>query len=157
MRFDEARCDAHVGRAPFAVQPHRDVRAEPAAPGDGVAGAGVVVDDPDGVDDGIAEHGPQLGVGVRPVGAGGDEHHDVVEIDDAVELVEQGGDHQVPRLRAGDVAGRDRHGLPALHPLAQRWSGHRRAQRGAKPGAGIGRGGLRCRRHDVGVVGQVDG
>ena len=57
--------------------------------------ARVVVLDADGVDDLVAEHRPQLGVGVAAVGAGGDQDHDVLEPHDALELGEDRGDHDL--------------------------------------------------------------
>src|SRR3954470_10448859 len=39
------------------------------------------------------------GLGVGPVGAGGDQDDDVREVDDAVELLEHRWDHQLPGLR----------------------------------------------------------
>ena len=54
------------------------------------------------------------------MGAGGDEHDDVVGPDDGLQLVEQRRDHQVPRLRPGAVAHGDGDGLPGSDALAQR-------------------------------------
>ncbi len=46
------------------------------------------------------------------MGAGGDEHDDIVGTDDPVELFHDGLQHQLARLRPGDVAHRDRDRLP---------------------------------------------
>ncbi len=75
------------------------------------------------------------GLGVAAVGAGGDQDHDVVQVDHPVELGQDGRDHQVPGLRPGEVARGDRHRLPAPHAVPQR-AGRRRglAERAAQFG-----------------------
>ena len=130
VRSDEPGGDPDIGPGPRAVQPHRDAVAVGAHPGELGAVAGVVVDDRYRVHDLVAEHLPQLGVGVAAMGARSDEYHQVLRAGYAVEFGEDGGDHQLPRLRTGTVAGRDGHGLPGAHPLTQRQAGDRMAQRG---------------------------
>jgi hypothetical protein len=60
-----------------------------------------------------------------------DENDHVVERDKAVELLEDGGDHQVAGLRARAVAHRDRHAAPPGE-LAQPRAGGRRLERVAQ-------------------------
>ena len=133
------------------------VVAEPADPRQRGVVAGVVVDDPDRVDDLVAEHRAQLRRRVAAVGAGRDEEHDVVEGDDAVELVEDRGDHDVARLRARDVTDADRDRLAAPDELAQRPAGERVAQRAHDLGGRVRRR-LLVRRDDHGraVVRKLD-
>ena len=121
---------------PHAVDPHRHAVAVLAEEGQRGLVARVVVDDPHALDDVVAEHRPDLLVGVAAVRAGGDEDHDVVVAD--AQLVEDGGDHLVARLGAGAVAHRDRD----LHARAAR----ARAAAGRRPGAGARRAGPRPRR-----------
>ena len=111
-------------------------------PGQLVLIASVVIDDPDRVDDLVAEHLAELGVTVATMGAGGHEHHHVVEVHHAIELGQDGRDHQVPRLWPGAVTGRDRHGLATLNALAQRWSSHGFTHRAAQDRGRIGGGGV---------------
>src|SRR5262249_44222461 len=91
--------------------------------------ASVVVDDPDALVDVVADHRPQLGLGVATVGTGGDEGDDVVLGDETVELVQDRGQHEVPGLRARAVADRDRHRAAAADDVTQRWSGDRLPKR----------------------------
>ena len=91
------------------------------------------------------------------MGAGGDEHHDVARVDDALELVEHRGDHHVPRLRASAVAHRDRDRLPGPDALAERWPDGRPPQRTEHRGALVGHGvHLPRRDHDGAIGGHVD-
>ena len=92
--------------------------------------ASVVVHDPHALEHVGAEHRLELGRGVAPMGAGGNEHHDVVGVHDALELVEHGRDHQMPRLRSGAVAHRDRNRLAGTHAFTERSAHRRAAQRG---------------------------
>ena len=140
VRLDEAGGDPHVGLDPCPVEPHRHARPVPAQPDQRPRVAGVVVDDPDRAGHGLAEHGPQLGVGVATVGAGGDQHDHVVEVDHAVQLGQHRRDHQVSGLRPGAVAGRDGHRLARPDPLAQRRTGHRGAQGGLQGRRRVGHG-----------------
>jgi len=156
VRLDEAGGQPDVGVHPLLVQPHRHAVAEGAHPAVRVARPGVVVDDPHGVDDLVAEHRPQLRLGVGPVGAGGHEHHDVVEVDQAVELLQQHRDHLLAGLGAGAVAGGDRDRLPGPESLAQRRPGDRLAQRPAQLGADVGGGRGGHRGDHLGRVGELD-
>ena len=77
-----------------------------------------MIDNTHAVDDVVPEHLPQLGVGVLAMGAGRDENDDVLEADDAVELLEQRGYDNTSRLRACAVAHRDRDCLPRPDAIA---------------------------------------
>ena len=156
VRFDEPGGDPDVRLAPLAVEPDRDVAAERAPPHHRLRRPRVVVDDAHGVDDLVAEHRPQLLGRVRPVGSGRHEDDDVVEVDDAVELLEQDRDHHVPGLRPGDVARGDRDRLTAGYPLPQRRSGDRTAQRVADRLPLVRRGRAVARGDDRAVVGNVE-
>ena len=156
VRFDEPGGDPDVRLAPFAVQPDRDVAAERAPPHHRLRRPRVVVDDAYGVDDLVAEHRPQLLRGVRPMGSGRHEDDDVVEVDDAVELLEQDRDHHLPGLRPGDVARGDRDRLTTAHPLPQWRPGDRTAQRVADRLPLVRRGRAVARRDNRAVVGNVE-
>jgi hypothetical protein len=89
-----------------------------AAPDEGVAVTGVVVDDGDGGEQLRAEHLRQLVMRVAAVGSGGDEEDDVLRWDDPLELVEDGGHDDVPRLGSRSVADADGDGLASLRDVA---------------------------------------
>jgi hypothetical protein len=91
---------------------------------------------------------------VEHVGAGGDEDHDVLGPDHAVELVEQRRDHRPARLGPGAVAHRDRHGLAGAHPVAQRRAGRGSSQRGAHCLPLVGHGVELAGGDDGGAVGR---
>ena len=158
MRLDEARGDADVGLRPLAVEPHRDVGAEAAHPGQRRLVARVVIDDANRREHLVAEHRAQLLVGVAAVRARGDQHDDVLQAHEAVELLEDGRHDDLPRLRPRAVADADRDGAAAAHDVAQRRPGDRSPQRLAHRGALVG-GRLRVQRLDDrrAVVRQVDG
>ncbi len=156
--LDEAGGDAHVGVEPQVVQPHRHVAGEPAEPAEAGVVAGVVVDHPDGGEHVTTEHVLQLGRGVAPMGAGGDEHDDAIEPDHGLQHVEQRRDHQVPRLGPGAVAHRDGDGLPGSDALVQRRADVGGPQRPGQRGPLVGHG-LELAGPDDGggSVGDVDG
>ena len=147
VRLDEAGGDADIGGDPLAVEPHRHVGAVAAHPGQRALVAGIVVDDAHGGEHLVAEHRAQLVGRVAAMGAGGDEHDDVLEPHEALELLEQGGHDDLARLRARAVADADRDRPPAAHDLAQRRAGDGTAQRLEHRGARVG-GGLRMQRLD---------
>ena len=153
VRLDEPRGDPHVGIDPRLVQRDGYVAGEPPDPAERGGVAGVVVDDPHTVEDVGTEHRLELGRGVRPMGAGGDENHDVVRIDDAVELVEQRRDHHSARLGSGAVAHRDRHGLAGAHSFAQRCAGGGVPQRRVHGPSLVGHGGELSWGDDGGAFG----
>ena len=128
VRLDEAGRDAHIRIDPLLVEPHRNVE-DLAAPAQRRVVARVVVHDAHTLDHVGAEHRDDLVGRVRTVSAGGDEHDDVVGVDDPLELVEHGRDHHVPRLRSGAVTHRDRDGLSGLHALSERCADGRAAER----------------------------
>ena len=129
VRLDEPGGDADVRVDPLAVEPHGHVH-HLAAELEAARVASVVVHDPHALEHVGAEHRLELGRGVSPMGAGGNEHHDVVGVHDALELVEHGRDHQMPRLRSGAVAHRDRNRLAGTHASTERSAHRRAAQRG---------------------------
>jgi len=150
--LDEAGGDAQVGLHPLRVEPDGDAVAVLAHPGERRAVARVVVDDADAVVDLVAEHAAQLLLGVAAVRPRRHEDRDVVEVDDAVELLEHGGDHEVARLGPGAVAHRDGDRLARLGDLAQRRAGDRLAHRGVQRRHRVG-GGLRVHGlHDRGAL-----
>ena len=108
VRLDEPRRDAHVGARPLAVQPHRDVGAEATHPRERRVVARIVVDDAHRREHLVAEHRAQLVVGVAAVRAGGDEHDDVFEAHEPVELLEDGRHDDLARLGPRAVADADR-------------------------------------------------
>jgi hypothetical protein len=124
VRFDESGGDPDVGVHPLAVQPDRHAIAVDTEPDQLSLIACVVVDDPHRVDDLVTEHLAQLSIAVAAVSTGRDQDHDISEVDHVLQFREYGRDHQVPRLRAGAIAGRDRHGLAPSNAIAQRWSGN---------------------------------
>ena len=92
------------------------------------------------------EHVLQLGLGVAPVGAGGDEHDDAIEPDHGLQHLEQRRDHHVPRLGPGAVAHGDGDASARLgraRAAAAPTSGdcRARAQRGPLVGNGLDAGG----------------
>ena len=156
VRLDEAGRDADVRVDPLAVEPHRHVHHLSAVP-EAALVAGVVVHDSHSLEHVVAEHRVELGRGVAPMGAGGNEHDDVVGVDDALELVEHRRDHQMPRLRSGAVAHRDRNRLAGAHPCTERSAHRRAAQRGEQRSALVGHC-LRLGRrdHDRALARHVD-
>jgi hypothetical protein len=158
VRLDEARGDPDVRLHPVSVEPHGHSVAVAAHPHEGRLVARVVVEHVDPVDDVVAQHRPELGLGVAAVGAGGHEDDDVVDVDDALDLLQHGRDHEVARLGPGAVADGDGHGLSRPHDLAQRRSRHRPAQRRPQDLGGIARAGNVPRLDDRRpVVRQVHG
>ena len=115
VRLDEPRGDADVGLHPLGVDPDRDAVIRPAEVGQRRVVARVVVDDPAVLDHFIAEHRPQLGVGVPAVRAGGDEDCDVLRCEDAVEL----------SSRARSISSRGWARVPSQTETASRWPGRR--------------------------------
>lgn len=91
----------------------------PAHPDERCLVARVVVDHPHAVDDVVAEHLPELGVGVAPVRSGRDQDDDVLEPDDRGQLLEERGNHDSARLWARAVADADRDRLTGVDDVAQ--------------------------------------
>ena len=94
---------------------------------DGVAR--IVVDDAHRREHLVAEHRAQLVLAVAAVRPGRDEHDDVLEPHEPLELLEQRRDDDLARLRARAVADADRDRAAPAHDLAQRRPGDRVAQR----------------------------
>ena len=90
--------------------------------------------------------------------ARGDEHDDVLQAHEALELLEDGRHHDLPRLWARAVADADRDAAGAADDLPQRRAGDRLPQRLEHLDAFIG-GRLRVQRLDDGgaVARQIDG
>ena len=133
VRLDEAGGDPHVGVDPLAVQPDRDVPAEPAQVAQAALVAGVVVDDPDPVRPARRRAWPAArrrccrgGCRWRPAARRPRRRTSPSSSSSS------GRDHHLPRLRPGAVAHRDRDRLPTPDPVAQRRPGRR--TRAAPPG-----------------------
>ena len=157
MRLDEAGRDAEVCLDPPPVQPHRHLGAERPDPGQRRFVTRIVVLDLDAADDVGTEHLEQLGAAVPAMRAGRDEHDDVLEADDPLELGKDGGYHDVARLRPRSVADADRNRLARPHEIAQRGARDRVAERRGDGAAGVSGGGEMPRRnHDRAVAGNVD-
>ncbi len=114
VRLDETGRDADVRVDPLTVEPHRNVHHLSAVAQRALV-ASVVVHDSHPLAHLSTEHRLELGGRVAPMGPGGDEHDDVVGVGDALELVEHRWDHEVPGLRSGAVAHRDRDRLARTH------------------------------------------
>jgi hypothetical protein len=117
-----------------------------------------MVDHSNARDDLVAEHLPQLLVRIAAMGAGGDEHGDVPQRDDALELLEDGRDDDAARLGSRAVTDAQRDRLARLNQLPQRRPGDWIAEGGADSSVLIGRSFLVRRRDDCRPLGrQVDG
>jgi hypothetical protein len=153
VRLDKAGRDAEVGLDPEPVQPHRHAVPVRAEPGQGGWITGVVVHHGEPGRH-AAEHPVDLLRAVAAMGARGHQHHDVLDTDDALELVQDRRDDDVPRLRPGAVAHRDRDRGARAHQLPQRCAVPRCAQCGAHGCTRVGQC-LGARRRDhVGAAGR---
>ena len=147
VRLDEAGGDLDIGIDPRTIQVHRNIGRGRADVGERGSIAAVVVDHPIAAGDVRAEHLLQLGGSVGAVRPGRDQNGDVVRRDIG-HLLEQRRQHLLPRLRAGDVADRNRDRLSPPEELPERRAAERRADRGQQRGARISDGGSEDRLDD---------
>ena len=108
VRLDEAGRDPDVGLDPAPVQPDRDVGAEAPTQTSDASSRASWLTTPTAASTSSPNIAAQLLRGVPAMGAGGDEHDDVLETDDAVELLQDRRDDDLARLGPGAVAGADR-------------------------------------------------
>ncbi len=155
MRFDEAGRDADVGLGPVSVQPDGHAARRRAGKGQLRRVSGVVIDDPVARHDVGPEHPRQLVGRTGTVGARGDQNRDVL----GARLPERGEDgfeHHPARLRACDVADRDRDLVTGRDERGQRRPGRRTLERACEGGGGVAERVGMTRRHDDGaIVGDV--
>ena len=155
VRLDEPGRDPDVGVHPGPVQRHRHAGRRRADVDERRGVAAVVVDDAVAARDVGAEHLLVFGRRVDAMRAGRDQDRDVFGRM-LRQLVKDRLERLLPRLRARDVADRNRDRLPGPDDLAKRRPPERRAQRRDQRRMRIGDGGPEGRLdHRDAVVGKI--
>ena len=147
VRLDEARQDLEVAAHELGVEPGLVALRGHADADLGRGIESVVLDDAAPLEDRVPDHGPELGLGVGPVGAERVEEDDL-ESGDGVQDLQDGPEEERVGRGPGDIAEDDADAHAGADEVAEGRRADGRVERAADGGGRVGQGGNEGRLDD---------